>query len=148
MSSCHSLLRCVTVRFVRRSFHPCKGGRRTILHPVLKRDGLDQSDPANYRPIANVSFISKILERIIASHLVSYFYAYDCSLLTILDFGETTLPKLSWSTSTWPTKHHGCCAYLTTSPLLRQLCVWFSRSQFSVTRQMSARQKSADIRAP
>ena len=33
--------------------------------------------PGNYRPIANVSFISKILERIIASQLVAYFDAYD-----------------------------------------------------------------------
>jgi len=32
---------------------------------VLRRGGLDPSDPANYRPIANVTFLSKILERII-----------------------------------------------------------------------------------
>ena len=51
--------------------------KRSILHPVLKREGLDQTDPGNYRPIANVSFISKILERIIASQLVAYFDAYD-----------------------------------------------------------------------
>src|SRR6218665_1097680 len=50
---------------------------KSIIHPVLKRDGLDQTDSANYRPIANVSFISKILERIIASQLVAYFDAYD-----------------------------------------------------------------------
>src|SRR6218665_102325 len=52
-------------------------GKRSILHPVLKREGLDQTDPGNYRPIANVSFISKILERIIASQLVAYFDAYQ-----------------------------------------------------------------------
>src|SRR6218665_2832838 len=51
--------------------------KRSILHPVLKREGLDQTDPGNYRPIANVSFISKILERIIASQLVAYSDAYD-----------------------------------------------------------------------
>ena len=43
----------------------------------MKREGLDQTDPGNYHPIANVSFISKILECIIASQLVAYFDAYD-----------------------------------------------------------------------
>src|SRR6218665_3188124 len=51
--------------------------KRSILHPVLKREGLDQTDPGNYHPIANVSFISKILECIIARQLVAYFDADD-----------------------------------------------------------------------
>ena len=46
--------------------------KRSVLLPVLKRDGLDQSDPANYRPIANVTFLSKILERIVANQLIIY----------------------------------------------------------------------------
>src|SRR6218665_2847141 len=45
--------------------------KRSILLPVIKQDGLDQSDPANYRPIANVTFLSKILERIVANQLIS-----------------------------------------------------------------------------
>jgi hypothetical protein len=47
--------------------------KRSILHPALKREGLDPSDPANYRPIANVTFMSKILERIIANQLIFLF---------------------------------------------------------------------------
>ena len=46
--------------------------KQCILHPVLKREGLDPSDPANYRPIANVTFLSKILERIIANQMIAY----------------------------------------------------------------------------
>ena len=46
--------------------------KRSILHPVLKRDGLDVEDPVNYRPIANVTFLSKILQRIIANQLLAY----------------------------------------------------------------------------
>src|SRR6218665_3062689 len=46
--------------------------KQCILHPVLKREGLDPSDPANYRLIANVTFLSKILERIIADQMIAY----------------------------------------------------------------------------
>ena len=38
--------------------------KRSILVPVLKRSGLDSTDPLNFRPIANVSFMSKIIEKI------------------------------------------------------------------------------------
>jgi len=51
--------------------------KRTILLPVIKQDGLDQSDPVNYRPIANVTFLSQILERIVANHLISYLDANE-----------------------------------------------------------------------
>ena len=44
--------------------------KRSILVPVLKRSGLDSSDPVNFRPIvANVSFLSKIIEKIAAYQL-------------------------------------------------------------------------------
>ena len=46
--------------------------KRSILIPVLKSDGLDPSDPANYRPIANVSFLSKVIEKIVAGQLITY----------------------------------------------------------------------------
>src|SRR6218665_3514161 len=46
--------------------------KRSILLAVIKQEGLDQSDPANYMPIANVTFLSKILERIVANQLISY----------------------------------------------------------------------------
>src|SRR6218665_2059584 len=46
--------------------------KRFILLPKLKRDGLDSTDPSNYRRIANVTFLSKILERIIANQLLVY----------------------------------------------------------------------------
>ena len=36
-----------------------------------------KSDPANYRPIANVTFLSKILERIVANQPISYLDANE-----------------------------------------------------------------------
>src|SRR6218665_69488 len=49
--------------------------KRSILVPVIKRVGLDPTDPGNFRPIANVSFISKVIEKIIAYQLVPYLEA-------------------------------------------------------------------------
>src|SRR6218665_1812116 len=46
--------------------------KRSILVPVLKRSGLDSTDPLNFRPIANVSFMSKIIEKIAAYQLTAY----------------------------------------------------------------------------
>src|SRR6218665_3929565 len=47
--------------------------KRSILIPVLKGDGLDAANPAvNYRPIANVSFLSKIIEKIVAGQITPY----------------------------------------------------------------------------
>src|SRR6218665_3007085 len=49
--------------------------KRSILISVIKREGLDPTDPGNFRPIANVSFISKIVEKIIAYQLLPYLEA-------------------------------------------------------------------------
>src|SRR6218665_724226 len=46
--------------------------KRSILVPVLKRSGLDSIDPLNFRPIANVFFMSKIIEKIAAYQLTDY----------------------------------------------------------------------------
>src|SRR5688572_16384356 len=49
--------------------------KRSILVPVLKHTGLDSSDPVNFRPIANVSFLPKIIEKIAAYQLTVYLEA-------------------------------------------------------------------------
>src|SRR6218665_1722960 len=46
-----------------------------ILIPVIKHEGLNPTDPGNFRPIANVSFISKVVEKIIAYQLLPYLEA-------------------------------------------------------------------------
>lgn len=42
------------------------------LTPILKKQGLPEDDPASYRPISNLSIISKLLERLIATQFVRY----------------------------------------------------------------------------
>ena len=40
--------------------------------PILKKPGLPSSNPTSYRPISNLSVVSKLLERFVAKQLVSY----------------------------------------------------------------------------
>ena len=40
--------------------------------PLLKKEGLDPSEPVNYRPISNLNTISKILERLFAARLIPH----------------------------------------------------------------------------
>ena len=43
--------------------------------PLLKKAGLDVSDPANYRPISNLNTISKIIERLCLARLLPHIAA-------------------------------------------------------------------------
>ena len=43
---------------------PCKS---SIIFPLIKKQGLDPEILKNYRPVANLSFISKIIEKAIAT---------------------------------------------------------------------------------
>jgi len=38
--------------------------KNAVVKPLLKKDGVDTSQMKNYRPVSNLSFISKLLERV------------------------------------------------------------------------------------
>ena len=40
--------------------------------PLLKKADLDSADVKSYRPISNLSVVSKLLERLVSSQLVKY----------------------------------------------------------------------------
>jgi len=46
--------------------------KNAIVHPLLKKSTLDPNDLASYRPISNLSFVSKTLERIINKRLSTH----------------------------------------------------------------------------
>ena len=46
--------------------------KTAVIHPTLKKSGLDQESLKNYRPISNLSFLSKLLERVVFSQLTAY----------------------------------------------------------------------------
>ena len=43
--------------------------KHAIVTPLLKKTGLDTADMANFRPVSNLTFMSKVVERAVASQL-------------------------------------------------------------------------------
>jgi len=54
--------------------------KHAIITPVLKKSSLDLGDMKNYRPVSNLMFVSKVVERIVAEKLVSYLKENDLLL--------------------------------------------------------------------
>ena len=46
--------------------------KSSLILPLLKKSSLDPNVLSNYRPIANLPFVSKVLERIVADQLMFY----------------------------------------------------------------------------
>ena len=58
----------VIVRMCNASFSQTKLPSRSklaIVRPLLKKRTLDPNDPASYRPISNLSFVSKVIEKVV-----------------------------------------------------------------------------------
>ena len=45
--------------------------------PLLKKPTLNYVDLKNYRPISSLSFLSKLIERIVANHLLIHFSSHN-----------------------------------------------------------------------
>jgi len=48
-----------------------------IVTPLLKKLGLDTADMSNYRPLSNLDFMSKVVERAVAIWLNNYLAGND-----------------------------------------------------------------------
>ena len=48
---------------------------KALVKPLIKRSSLDPSDYKNYRPVSNLGFISKVIERAVADQIKSYLCA-------------------------------------------------------------------------
>ena len=51
--------------------------KEAMLTPILKKPNLDQEDLNNYRPISNLPYLSKLLERVVAAQLVKHINNHD-----------------------------------------------------------------------
>ena len=51
--------------------------KRALVRPILKKDGLDENDPQNYRPVSNLPFLSKILEKVVSAQLLDHLNVND-----------------------------------------------------------------------
>ena len=48
-----------------------------VIKPYLKKPNLDPDNLDNYRPISNLPFLSKILEKIVAKQLTSFLHVTE-----------------------------------------------------------------------
>ena len=46
--------------------------KSAVITSVLKKPGLDHKVLKNYRPVSNLSYLSKVLERVVAKQLTDY----------------------------------------------------------------------------
>jgi hypothetical protein len=46
--------------------------KQAIIAPLLKKSGLDREVLKNYRPVSNLTFLSKVLEKVVAKQIVSH----------------------------------------------------------------------------
>ena len=46
--------------------------KSSIVIPLIRKSGLDSEVLKNYRPVSNLSFLSKIIEKVISTQLVAY----------------------------------------------------------------------------
>ena len=46
--------------------------RHGIVLPLLKKSSLDPSDKKNYRPVSNLTFMSKVIERMVTQQVTDY----------------------------------------------------------------------------
>ena len=117
--------------------------KSALVSPLLKKTTLNRDDMKNYRPVSNLSFLSKILEKVVASHLNSHinsshtsndyqsayrkFHSTETALLKIhndilslMDDGRVTALTLLDLSAAFDTIDH--------TTLLRRLGNWFGVS--------------------
>ena len=72
--------------------------QNTTITPLLKKSGLDINELKNFRPVSNLSFLSKILEKVVHSWMVAHLKTTDTmpelSLHTVIITAQTALLKV------------------------------------------------------
>ncbi len=57
--------------------HVPKAFKLTVIKPLIKKPKLDPCELANYRPISNLLFMSKIIENVVSAQLCSFLLKND-----------------------------------------------------------------------
>ncbi len=57
--------------------HVPKPFKLAVIKPLIKKPKLDPCELANYRPISNLTFMSKILEKVVSAQLCSFLQKND-----------------------------------------------------------------------
>ncbi|KAI3377953.1 hypothetical protein SNEBB_008503, partial [Seison nebaliae] len=66
-------------QLINKSFHTgsLDGIKQSVIHPLLKKSGLDPNILKNYRPISNLPFVSKLMERLVLNRLNAHMQEND-----------------------------------------------------------------------
>jgi len=75
LKSCLDSLATVITSIVNTSFKECSvltSFKSAIVWPLLKKPGLDKDVMKNYRPVSNLPFVSKVLEKVVESRLENH----------------------------------------------------------------------------
>ena len=67
----HLICSSLTAGFVDRAL------KTALVRPLLKKVSLDSTDLKNYRPVSNLPFASKLLEKVVAARLAEHLTTYD-----------------------------------------------------------------------
>jgi hypothetical protein len=51
--------------------------KQSIIRPLLKKHDIDSENLNSYRLVANLPFLSKLVERVMARHLINYLESRD-----------------------------------------------------------------------
>ena len=51
--------------------------KETFITPIVKKPGLDVINASSYRPISNLSVLSKLLQRLVVRQLMEYLSSAD-----------------------------------------------------------------------
>ena len=70
-----TLARLVNVSLSIGKFPACL--KVAVVTPILKKPGLDLNDLTNYRPVSNLQFIGKVLEKVVAEQLTRHLDAHS-----------------------------------------------------------------------
>ena len=70
--------------------------KKAQMLPLLKKPGLESSSPANYRPISNLTTVSKVLERLVLTRLRPH-------LLGCANFSQFQSTYRQFTTARWVT---------------------------------------------
>jgi len=67
--------------------------KRAVVRPLLKKGGLDTSQMKNYRPVSNLPFLSKSLERVVQRRLQEFLDSNNLMPETHQPIASITAPK-------------------------------------------------------
>ena len=70
-----TLARLVNVSLTIGEFPACL--KVAVVTPILRKPGLDLNDLTNYRPVSNLQFIGKVLEKVVAEQLTRHLDAHS-----------------------------------------------------------------------